>query len=220
MRASWLFGGLMAGSIAFAASVTIEGLKMPILDDAGRMTRRLVASSVSGTLEEPSLRDATVEFFGTDPAATAPNARLALEEAVLIRAQDVVVGTGAMRLTSAKGNMSGRGYRYELTSNILRIRDGFRIELPTAIVEGREADVTIATENGVTVIKEFEARGAIVATARDKTKFDFERATGERAWYAAKDEILHLAPPVRVLAHGRESIMDPKVMEFDLKKRK
>ena len=63
------------------------------------------------------------------------------------------------------------------------------------------------------------AMAATGATSRTKSKFNFERATSEKAWYSAKDQIVRVAPPVRLLAKGRESLMGAQTIEIDLKKK-
>lgn len=193
----------------------VSGLSLPILDEAGRATRRLTGD-VSGSRDGLKLTGAVVDFFAPENLTAPPVARLFVDEATYLRAESAVAGEGELRFRSVDGNIDGKGYRYDLTGDRFTLRAGFRIELPDATIEGREADVTLRRNKSEVIIGEFEARGNIVVTPRDPAKFEVERARSEKAWYSARDGILRIAPPVVGLRKGVETSLGAAAIEMKL----
>jgi hypothetical protein len=211
---------LTAGAVA-APKLDIQGLDLPEFDSAGRIVRKLTARTATGDFDTPQLREAVVLFFPAGKPDAEPFARLFLDDAVLQRKGEVVLGEGKIRLVAAQGTADGIGYVYHFKTNRLFIRRAFRLETPAAILESREADIVFkdGPQSGEWVVAAFEARGDVLVTPLDKSRYKFDRARGDKATYRAEDQIIRLQPPVHVWHEGKEDVIDAKKeMEVDLKK--
>lgn len=189
---------------------------VPLFDAKGRATRKLSGDEASfGSTVR--LREAIVSFLDPSERDDAVLAQLFLDEALFVQKEQIVTGVGQLLYRSAEGNISGKGYRYEVASDRFTIRDGFRIEMPEGTIEGREADVKLVRIDDKPVIEAFEARGKIVFTPKNPEEFKVERAESERAWYAAADGLLNVASPVRQTYKGVPSTSEFETLQYKLK---
>lgn len=205
-----LLVALLCGTWALAQESQMKGFRLRLFDAAGKPTH-LVTGDASGLPPLMKLTGAEVQFLPRDQPTGEPVARVFLDAANWLTTEQVATGEGEVRFRSPQGNITGKGYRYDLEGDRLAIRDGFRIELPEGVVTGREADVTLGRLNGEVVIDAFEARADIVFTPKVIGKDNIERVGGERAWYAGTDDLLRIASPLRPY-HKDGS---PGKLEFD-----
>jgi hypothetical protein len=206
MRHPWLCAVVFT-TATFAANppITIRDLDVPFFDSAtGKPTRRLMAPLASGSLDEPKLSHATVLFFPRTGEVTTPVGKMEVEDATWRQRANEITGEGAIRLTSPRGTVFGRGYRYNLETNRLQILNAFRGEFSEGVIEAKTANLLLASAatDDEAVILSFEARG-VVATFTGAWKQKAERAETETATYTAEGEMLHLVPPVRTWLKGK-----------------
>jgi hypothetical protein len=200
-----------------ATDGVVKGLRLPLLDAEGRPTRVFTAGEGSGTIDNPKLRQATIEFFAPEKTDGPSIGRLTLDAATWFRAKDLIVGEGTLRLEGPRGTATGEGYTYDMARNELHVRHGFRLEHQEATVTGNEADLTLTVDDGTLRILAFEVRGDVVVVPTDKTKRLYQRVRGDKATYDASDHLLHIAPPLwGVDEKGHEARIDLKEMTFRL----
>jgi len=137
MKRLCIFVTLMASLSAFAAELTIKDLIVPQLDGAGRMIRRLKADSAIGPLEKPRLSNGVVEFFLPQDPNHGKQASLFFLEATYHRSAEMIEGDGQISLISTKGDLSGKGFQYQLISGKLILKSSVIIDLPTAHITGK-----------------------------------------------------------------------------------
>lgn len=200
------------------AELSVKGLNVPQFDAEGRMSRRLKAESATGPADTPKLQNGNVEFFDVAHDNPLPTAKLGFVDAIYHRASAIVDGDGQVHLTSARGDIAGEGFTYELDSGKLLLRSAVTLQLPTATVSAKEGQAVFAQEgqsNGF-VISRASLTGGVVVTEIKSDKYNFDRAETESAVYNSNDGKLRLASPVICWRGGEKTIVGAEEITIDV----
>ncbi len=203
---------LLPGPLLPAAGFLIHDLKVPIYDAAGQLTRTLTAASAEGAIDRPVLKTGVIEFHTAVGEKVAPGSKLSFAEAVYDKAGGFVEGSGPIRFTSSKADLSGVGFHYELETGRLKLRSDVLLEPKDAKykgvkIRGESAD-SLVLQNptdrswtlGDTVIN-----GPVATTAVTIAEVRYDRLETDRVTYSAADGIIKVAAPVTGWLGGKKS---------------
>jgi len=205
--------------LAAATGLQVGKLSFPEYDKSGAMLRRLVAESASGPLEAPVLGKGAVEFFGQVGQPEAVIARLEFSEAIFDRAKSVIRGAGEVHFWSARGEVWGTGYSYDLAGGELRLDSNVAIRLPQGLIRADKGEVWLdprADASGNVEVRRAELAGGVEATELKDTKSGVDRAKAERASYTASDRLIRLPAPVDVWRKGERGRIDSESITFEV----
>ncbi len=209
----------VAGGLAAAPGLQVGSFSLPQFDADGAMTKRLAAESASGPLEAPVLGRGALEFFG--PAEKGPGVvgRLEFTEAVYDRARSVIRGAGEVHFRSARGEVWGTGYSYDLAGGELRLDSNVAIRLPQGLIRAGKGEVWIdprADAAGDIEVRRAELSGGVEATELADTNSGVDRAKADRASYTASDRLIRLPAPVDVWRKGERGRIDSESVTFEV----
>jgi hypothetical protein len=196
------FSGLLHGQLA------VNNLDLPLFDTSGRLVRRLVAASATGSLEVLVLKSGTVEFFGAEGAEPEPIGTLTFADATYRKAAGVIESDGPMQLRFANGTLAAVGFRHELLTGRLLLRSAVVLDFPEAHVTGREGEVLLTQNEAdqATLVSSATIRGDVAITEFKAIKeISADRLETTSATYTGKDSILRPASPVTMWAKDKSA---------------
>lgn len=195
---------VLGGSV-WATEATLKNLVVPEFDAGGRMIRRLKAETATGRLIEKSqLKNGVIEFFEASDGGDAQIATLGFKDAAYDQARHTVEGDGRVVLRSAKGDVAGEGFFYDIDRSRLLLKSAVVIDHNDVRVAGNSGEILLAQAPSAkeALIKEATLKGGIVVSGKLDPKLDIEKAESEQAVYTANDEIITLSSPIYIWRKG------------------
>ncbi len=206
---------LLPAAPGSAKELMIKDMTVPQFDAAGHMFRRLRAEAATGSHEEPKLTKGVVEFFPAT-GAKEKTAALDFEEAVYHRATGIISGTGRIHLACPQGEISGVGFRYELSTGHLTLTSTVVMETSLARIEAGQGEAfhTQGAEGKEFSVTKAVLSGGVAATGIKNPKVPYERLESESGIYTAADGMVRLASPVVAWEKGQKTIMQAADISF------
>lgn len=201
---------LAINAAAEGVEFAMGDLNIPQYDAAGHLIRRLRAESMTGSVQQPLLKNGLVVFFRpVDPPGESIGT-LDFSEALYERSKGVIESEGAVRLTSLKGKLSSHGFRYELAQGRLILKSDVSVDLPAGHIVGKHGEVLLSQEltHREYIVSRATIEGDVVATGISDEKYAFDRAETQLAVYTEEDGLLRLASPVTTWIKGEKSIVE------------
>jgi hypothetical protein len=207
---------LGAADINFKA----DGLKAPVFDLAGHLTRRLTAGSATGPVDSPRLDKGKVEFFAPE-SADWPTAVLDFEQALYRKTDESIRGSDTIRLVSPQGTVSGRRYECWLDTGLLKLGSEVKFSSDDVRLTGKQGEIHFDPKGtGKTdLIKEAVVTGSVMVERTGTSKLPFDRAETDLAHYSAEQQKLFLKTPVTIWKNGDKAVTEVAsgFYEIDLK---
>lgn len=196
---------LVLGGCVAAGEATLKNMRVPEFEAAGRMIRRVTAETATGGLTGKSrLKNGTIEFFEASGGGDVQAATLGFKDAAYDRAHQTVEGDGHVALSSARGDVAGEGFFYDMGHSRLRLKSAVTIDHNGVRVAGNSGEIILAKAPSAkeALIQEATLKGGIVVSGKLDPKLDIEKAESEQAVYTANDEIITLSSPIYVWRKG------------------
>lgn len=200
-------GGLVAAEAE--AKFAAQGLDTPVFDASGRLVRRLVSASASGTFTATKLTDGYVDFFAKE-SAEAPAAKLEFKHALYERAAERITGDDSLRLTvpARQATLSGLGYGCGVTTGQLTLNADVKYVTPQYRLSGDKAEIhfdpKVAKQEDI--IREAVITGTVRVEPMPGAKLGFDKAETTLARYDAEQRKLFLKMPVAVWNKGERGM--------------
>ncbi len=204
MRCVVAMAFVLGGSV-WAVEATLKNMIVPEFDAAGRMIRRVKAETAIGGLGGKSqLKNGVIEFFEASGGGDEQVATLNFKDAAYDRAHQTVEGEGRVTLSSAKGDVAGEGFFYDIGRSRLLLKSAVTIDHNGVRVTGNSGEIILAQAPSAkeALIKEATLKGGITVSGKLDPKLEIEKAESERAVYTANDEIITLSSPIFIWRKG------------------
>lgn len=218
MRRALVLSGLLVAALG-AAEMTLKSLVVPVFGPGGDLERRLTAQAGSGSLSSPVLERGHIDFFAAREGQPLIG-QLEFDRARYEPARQQITGDERIRFSGSTGTVSGRGFDYDLGSNLLTLRAEVTATLRETRLAAPRAQVRFkaASANSDSPIAEAVLSGGIVIHDLIYGGETFERAETERARYDGATESISPGGPITLWRKGSKIVMGAGTAEFSLKR--
>jgi hypothetical protein len=200
---------LLVSGLALAADSGVQGLKLPKYDRTGRLVWVLNAERATDLLQDkdPILQNGRIEIFGPG-SAVQPIGLLTFPDAIYRPSTNTISSDHELKLASAEGTVSGRGYGGRLAECVIEFRAAVVAEAKGYHLTSQAARVRYDPEaKGRDMLREIVATGRVEVTPLPGTKApnDAVRLTTTEARYDADRGQILLRYPVTMWTQAGDS---------------
>lgn len=214
---------ILSAVIILATSVharefSFENLNMPVFGEAGDVEQILTAERGFGQFDRPVLKGGVIEFYTSQGEIVGKGSKLIFDEAIFVRGEEVVKGSGLIRFQSPRGDLSGIGFTYDIEGKKLTLHSHVVAHFEGTEVVGQSAEAVIRKEtpNEKWSIDEAVIMGDVVATGFPERSDKIDRVETDQAKYTRHDGILVLSSPIHFWINGERVEADADEFRINL----